>query len=1236
MSSSAGANLGASTLHQPTPPTPARQGPESKETSALGLLSMAALYATFGGLGLALAVPPGYASPLFPAAGLALALALQYGTRTLPAVWLGSFLLNSAVALANGNASWRNLLLAASIGAGAALQAWLGQRLVRWRLAKSWQQLDHEGQLLMFLGLGGTAACVAGATIGVSSLLAAGLAPPSEFGYLWWSWYIGDTLGVFTCAPLFIGFLRRHDGFWPARLRASAPAVVGTLVVVGALFLGAARWEDQDQRATLEEHAKDLAESLEASAIAHRELLASLAHLVEVNPDIQLDQFAHFTRASLSDRGDLSALSFNPYITLQGRAEFERRMARLYPDGADTITERDPQRRVVPAGTRPDYVPVGIISPLEGNRAAIGFDINSEPIRRDAIARARKSGRPAATAPVRLVQEQQERPGVLVLVPAFKRTPAVQGQGEPGELMGFAVGVIKIDELIATTVAAKLSPSLILEIEDAKASGPSRHLYRTSTAEPAARSGLVAERTVLMADRPWKLRLLPTQAYLAAHRPWVAWVLGVVGLLLTAMLQIILLAATGRTALIQLRVKEQTEEIRTKSDELVKSEARFRLVSELAQEAIWDVDLQTGRMQHNRNFNQILGLGDDLTERPLGEFLERIHPDDQARRAKAFEHAVQNDVDFASTYRVCHRDGHDVWVEDSARVVSRDAAGQAVRVLGAFVDVTEQLLAQKALSEANARLRLSLDTAQMAWYEADPASQTAVCDERTFALWGVAPDQRSNPLPLRSLLQRVHPDDRTWVSERIVEVLRSQSDVALEFRLLHDDGEVYHVGQNARLVPGADGQPPKIVCVAHDITERKRYEAELIRAKEDALAGTRAKSEFLSTISHEIRTPLNGVMGGLQMLELLGVSPQAHPYLAAGLESSKLLLNVLNDVLDFSKIEAGRLDLDPTPTRLTATLHTVEQTFQTVPRDPGVALTFACDADLDRPLLVDDMRLRQVMTNLINNALKFTHHGQVEVSAKALARRGNSVSVEVSVHDTGIGMSPEVLAKLFTPFSQADGSLTRRYGGSGLGLSICKRLVEAMGGVIRVDSKVGEGSTFTVALDLPLADLPTASATWSPPADHASAEPRSKGPTAPDAGAAAAVARPLANCRVLVVDDVSTNRLVARALLEHYGATVYEADNGSQAVSMLRDQAVPADLVLMDLQMPVMGGLEATRLLRASGQPGLESLPVVAMTGNVATSDRDEAMSAGMSGVIAKPLTKAALLGLKDTFGLGS
>ena len=385
--------------------------------------------------------------------------------------------------------------------------------------------------------------------------------------------------------------------------------------------------------------------------------------------------------------------------------------------------------------------------------------------------------------------------------------------------------------------------------------------------------------------------------------------------------------------------------------------------------------------------------------------------------------------------------------------------------------------------------------------------------------------------------------------------------------------------------------------------ERARRLAEVEAARDAAEAATQVKSEFLANMSHEIRTPLNGVLGMAQALQARALDPESREMVATIRDCGANLMSILNDVLDLSKIEAGRLDIAPVDSSLLHTVGQVHALFLPAAQEKHVGLTLVSEMPQTELLRFDPVRVRQCISNLVSNAVKFTREGHVEIRLAAKPADAGRVRVTIEVADTGIGMDEHTCSRLFEAFSQADASTTRKFGGTGLGLAISRRLARLMGGDIVVYSRTGEGSVFVLTF---LADPPSASSA-KPDAHHA----------------AVGTAMRLRGARVLLTDDNAINRQVARLFLQPQGAEITEAINGREALDALARE--PFDLVLLDVHMPVMDGVETIRRIReAAGS--WRDIPVIALTADAMAGDRERLLAIGMTGYVSKPIDQTELL----------
>ena len=416
--------------------------------------------------------------------------------------------------------------------------------------------------------------------------------------------------------------------------------------------------------------------------------------------------------------------------------------------------------------------------------------------------------------------------------------------------------------------------------------------------------------------------------------------------------------------------------------------------------------------------------------------------------------------------------------------------------------------------------------------------------------------------------------------------------VTIEREACRRDGSRFISRFQARAIDPAHPAHGGTVWIVEDVTDRRHFERTLARARDDAEAASRAKSAFLANTSHELRTPLNGLIGLAQLARQPDIDEaRRRQYLEQIAEIAQSLTGIISDILDLSKIEAGRLELDAKAFDLSELLRSLHRTSATLASAHGLALRLELGEGLQGLVHGDALRVRQISTNFLTNALKFTGQGEVVLSA---SRDGELVQIDV--RDTGSGIDDTTQARLFRPFTQADESTTRRFGGTGLGLSICRELARLMGGTVGVHSQPGAGSTFWARLPLPqITSLPAITA----PVDNVALE----------------------GARVLLVEDNAVNMVIAVAMLERWGVQVEQAENGSLALAAVQaaaDTGRPFDAVLMDVQMPVMSGHEATRALRDSAAG--RHLPVIALTAAALVTERDEALAAGMNDFLTKPI----------------
>jgi signal transduction histidine kinase/CheY-like chemotaxis protein len=577
-------------------------------------------------------------------------------------------------------------------------------------------------------------------------------------------------------------------------------------------------------------------------------------------------------------------------------------------------------------------------------------------------------------------------------------------------------------------------------------------------------------------------------------------------------------------------------------------------------------------------------------------------------------------------------DGRQLYLRDCGRVLF-DAAGKPVALVGLVVDTTESRRLQDEMYRSNSALQQTQEITQSGAWSADylQDTQTMFLSERARAILGLAP----RPDNCYSLQEMRRNRNAAGYPECITESFRQYAAVhnglADTINLVSawrrpDNGALIWTQTTGTVRRDPVGSLLEMVGVIRDVTQEKEYALQLLRAKEAAESAMRTQSDFLSNMSHEMLTPLNAIIG-LSGLALKGVmEPRQQDYLQKIGQAGQQLLDLLRNVLDFSKMEAGQLTIVPTAFKLQTVLDQVVHARRAKAQRKGLRLSCSVDPTLPPALLGDAARLEQILSHFADNALKFTHAGDIRMAVSVQQAGPGHVDIRCTVTDTGIGMTQEQISRLFTRFTQADASLTRSYGGSGLGLAICKKLLDAMGGVVAVQSEYGKGSTFGFDVRLGLApELLALEDARSASTPHAPPNAADSSPSIDGADLAMRL-RSLWGARLLVVEDNEINQQVAHELLCDAGFAVELAENGQIGLDRVyarQAQGLPFDLVLMDVQMPVMDGLTATGLLR--GRYSALELPIVAMTANAAPDDRARCQAVGMNDFVAKPIDPAQL-----------
>jgi PAS domain S-box-containing protein len=646
-------------------------------------------------------------------------------------------------------------------------------------------------------------------------------------------------------------------------------------------------------------------------------------------------------------------------------------------------------------------------------------------------------------------------------------------------------------------------------------------------------------------------------------------------------------------------------------DHVANTEARFRSLAQNSSDVITIIDrdgtieYQSAAVMRVFGFEQLSLVGTTITQ--------WLHADDVERVRNILDDVASGQRESLSfECRLHHHDGSWRYVETALNDLTDDPS------VDGFVlntrDITDRKAAEHELREtldhltaASSLLNATLDATIDGILVVNLSGRTTSFNQRFLEIWGIPNEvlaDRDDQAALDYVIdQLVEPEQFLQKIRDLYADPNAESTDVIELK----SGRVLERGSKPQRI-GFD-VVGRVWCF-RDVTERQRSAEALAIARDEAMEASRLKSEFVATTSHEIRSPMNGVIGLTSLLLETDLNQTQREFAEGVRNSAEALLVVINDILDFSKIEAGKLDLEDVGFDVAVAVDEVIGLVSSAAAAKGLVLRSDYDDAVPRNLIGDVGRLRQILLNLLTNAVKFTEQGSVAVHVGAgQPRLDGRVAVRISIEDTGVGLNMSDRDRLFEPFSQADASTTRRYGGTGLGLTICHRLAHAMQGSIGVHSEIGVGSTFWT--EIPFAVQAVEPVALQPP-------------PAPRAVTARAKAK---KARLLIVEDNAINQLVAKEIVTRLGYTYEIAANGIEALRALEERGFAA--VLMDCYMPDMDGFEATRELRLREQ-GKSHTPVIAMTAGAMVEDRERCIVAGMDDYVAKPVTPAALEAVLD------
>ncbi|WP_030073424.1 PAS domain-containing hybrid sensor histidine kinase/response regulator [Halomonas alkaliantarctica] len=642
--------------------------------------------------------------------------------------------------------------------------------------------------------------------------------------------------------------------------------------------------------------------------------------------------------------------------------------------------------------------------------------------------------------------------------------------------------------------------------------------------------------------------------------------------------------ATSREDQIYATANDVTSRIALEQ-QIAKEKAYLQLIIDSLPSPIFAKDWQGRHTLANSNVATLFGttpeemLGRTDWQMPIDKALAAKFQLDDREVMRSGKHKVVAEELMYDTL------GNKHWYQVIKVPLMCEAPVKERQVVGIATDITERKDKEQQLKRQEQLYRSLVESQLDLIVRVDSLNQFTFVNDVYCDLFG----KTKNELIGKSFVLLVHDDDMGDTIAAIKRLKNAPHRTHVEHRAMTRQGWRWLSWEGSAILDN-DGNMLEIQAVGRDITALKL-------AQQRAQSASHAKSQFLANMSHEIRTPLNAIIGFSELLTQSPLTKEQQEWLENISTASHLLLSIVNDVLDYSKIEAGKLELESLPFSIEQLITQQSALFTLSAQDKGLTFHMWREGDFSTVLLGDAMRLGQVLTNLVGNAIKFTQHGSVELCFRAVRTQDNKCQLTIDVKDTGIGITAAQKSRLFDAFTQADSSISRRFGGTGLGLVICRRLIKQMGGTLGVSSEKGVGSCFSIKLTLPIASQPEAQARQSPPLNTHN----------------------LVGKRVLLAEDNPVNQALTRRLLEDLGLEVIVVNNGCEALEQLQKRDV--ELILMDLQMPEMDGFEAARRIRRKNN----TLPIIALSAAVLDEERQNALSAGMNEHLAKPINSQQL-----------
>ena len=604
----------------------------------------------------------------------------------------------------------------------------------------------------------------------------------------------------------------------------------------------------------------------------------------------------------------------------------------------------------------------------------------------------------------------------------------------------------------------------------------------------------------------------------------------------------------------------------------------------------WDVEYVS------KNVTNILGYSADDFYSGRVKYGTLVNSADIEQVMKEVKDAVENNEDFFKhkPYRLKTKNGSEKCILDNT-VTQKNDQGEITHFIGYLIDITAQKQFEKDLIKGRTMLSEAQRIAKVGSWSLDDITNKLTWSDEIYNIFDI--NKNEFEPSYEGFLDVIHPDDRDIVNKAFNQSLKNHIPYSVEHRLLMKDGSIKHVVERGETIYDSQNNPAITQGTIQDITELKKVQEALTKAKDVAENATRVKSDFLANMSHEIRTPMTGILGFVSQLAKEEKDPVRLKHFNLIKNSGKTLLSIINDILDLSKIESGKIDIERHPYHIHELLNTSVRVFRDIADEKNIQLENKLDENLPKCVSIDDLHLKQVIFNLISNAIKFTpENGQVTLDVEYDHDRS---IMHVSVTDTGIGIAKENVEKIFEAFSQEDSTTTRRFGGTGLGLAISSKLVQYMGGKLMVESVLGKGSRFYFDIPVIVCEKDIEDADTKDNFNRTGID-KLEG-------------------KILIVEDNNTNQMLLGVILDELGLTYDVANDGIESISCF--QNMKYDAILMDENMPKMNGIEATKhIISFEKENNLNHTPIIALTANALNGDREKFIAAGMDEYLSKPI----------------